>query len=432
MGYKQYIGARYVPKFYQNSDGNAEWRSGVAYEPLTIVTYNNNSYTSKKAVPATIGNPSISPNYWVATGVFNAQVAQLTTQVNLVEAQLDQVQDNINDLTPVVNSNTTRITKAENRLNFNDAEQLIFIADSYGLSRGSGTNPFIDRMATAFPSKTVFTDAAGGRSLGQRSGYDTYLDGLQTVMNGGNVNTGKSTNIYLVGLINDSLASVALDDVINAIRTLYNYVNSTFSGYVNVFFVPVGCYMASIDTQRSRENYYATERLYMYTNGRVVFQWVENAAFLLLRKDWLNDDGLHPSYNGQEAIYRMMIELVKGFEINIHHQLPIVDTNETVLGVMIINNGSAVFRFTGNTHTLSTVTPSEIQFSVTSDTFPLNATGRHLVGMSNVVASGMAVPITNFFIENGTMRIRAAANTFTEQTAVVFNQINIPFSSYII
>lgn len=432
MAYKQYIGARYVPKFYQNSDGNAEWRSGVAYEPLTIVTYNNNSYTSKQAVPATVGNPSISPNYWVATGVFNAQVAELTTKVNSLEAQVDTVQNDIDDLTPVVNSNTSRITKAENRLNFNDAEQLIFIADSYGLSRGSGTNPFIDRMAAAFPTKAVFTNASGGRSLGPRDGYDTYKNGLETVISGGNVNTAKSTNIYLVGLINDSLAQVAKDEVIEGIRALYNYINSTFSNNVNVFFVPVGCYMASIDTQRNRESYYATERLYMYTNGRVVFRWVENAAFLLLRKDWLNDDGLHPSYNGQEAIYRMMIELVKGFEINIHHELPIVDSNDTVLGVMIINNGSAVFRFTGNSHTLSSVASSEIQFNVQSDTFPLNASGRHLVGMSNIVASGLAVPITNFFIENGVMRIRAAANTFTNQTVAVFNQINIPFSSYII
>ena len=42
---KQYIGARYVPKF----DG--DYNSEKEYEPLTIVTYMFNSYTSKKIVP---------------------------------------------------------------------------------------------------------------------------------------------------------------------------------------------------------------------------------------------------------------------------------------------------------------------------------------------------------------------------------------------
>ena len=44
---RQYIGARYVPKFFDNN-GSTEWVKGIGYEPLTIVTYLNNSFTSKK------------------------------------------------------------------------------------------------------------------------------------------------------------------------------------------------------------------------------------------------------------------------------------------------------------------------------------------------------------------------------------------------
>lgn len=86
MAARQYIGARYVPAFYENSDGTSEWRTGVAYEPLTIVTYNANSYTSKKYVPATIGDPSVNPGYWVQTANFNQQVADLTTEVNTIKS----------------------------------------------------------------------------------------------------------------------------------------------------------------------------------------------------------------------------------------------------------------------------------------------------------------------------------------------------------
>ena len=38
---RQYVGARYVPKF---ADPTA-WTSGTSYEAMTIVTYNNSSYT---------------------------------------------------------------------------------------------------------------------------------------------------------------------------------------------------------------------------------------------------------------------------------------------------------------------------------------------------------------------------------------------------
>lgn len=78
---RQYIGARYVPKFYNNSDNTPEWRPGVAYEPLTIVIYNSNSYTSKTSVPASIGDPSSNPEFWASTGNYNAQVEAYRQEV---------------------------------------------------------------------------------------------------------------------------------------------------------------------------------------------------------------------------------------------------------------------------------------------------------------------------------------------------------------
>ena len=90
---RQYIGARYVPKFYENSAGTSDWRAGVIYEPLTIVTYNGNSYTSKKAVPAEIGDPSSNPEYWVATGVFNQQVESLRQEVEAQGERIGTLED---------------------------------------------------------------------------------------------------------------------------------------------------------------------------------------------------------------------------------------------------------------------------------------------------------------------------------------------------
>ena len=45
---RQYIGARYVPKFADP----VIWNKALSYEAMTIVTYLGNSFTSKKPVPA--------------------------------------------------------------------------------------------------------------------------------------------------------------------------------------------------------------------------------------------------------------------------------------------------------------------------------------------------------------------------------------------
>lgn len=93
----QYIGARYIPKFYDNPDtGDATWKSDVAYEAFTVVTYQQNSYTSKIPVPATVGNPSSNGDYWVKTADWNAQMSALQTHVsNIDNVELPEIRNNI-------------------------------------------------------------------------------------------------------------------------------------------------------------------------------------------------------------------------------------------------------------------------------------------------------------------------------------------------
>ena len=93
MAVRQYIGARYVPKFF-DWDGSPEWRSGVQYEPLTIVTRYGNSYTSKIPVPSNIGAPENNPTYWVATGIYNEQI---NTIKQLAENTADELDDFMSD-----------------------------------------------------------------------------------------------------------------------------------------------------------------------------------------------------------------------------------------------------------------------------------------------------------------------------------------------
>lgn len=73
MAVNRYIGMRYVPKIIGAHD------SQIAYEALSIVTYNGNSYTSKQNVPP--GTEITNTDYWVVTGNYNAQVEQYRSEV---------------------------------------------------------------------------------------------------------------------------------------------------------------------------------------------------------------------------------------------------------------------------------------------------------------------------------------------------------------
>lgn len=105
MSVRQYIGARYVPRFSDVNNGN--WSSVYSYEPLTIVKNGNDYYTSKKSVP--VGIQITNTEYWIKTGDYNGAISGLDTRVSLLEAN-----SNYNGIETfgIVNDGTTDNTAA--------------------------------------------------------------------------------------------------------------------------------------------------------------------------------------------------------------------------------------------------------------------------------------------------------------------------------
>lgn len=86
---RQYIGARYVPKFADP----IEWNDQTSYEALTIVTYMGASYTSKKDVPA--GVKPTDNSYWAVTGNYNAQVEAYRQETAAAMATFNEIVDKL-------------------------------------------------------------------------------------------------------------------------------------------------------------------------------------------------------------------------------------------------------------------------------------------------------------------------------------------------
>lgn len=81
--YNKYVGARYVPIFADPST----WDNTKTYEPLTIVLYQGNSYTSKTFVP--VGIDITNNSYWIETGNYNAQVEAYKQEVLNMKSEFD-------------------------------------------------------------------------------------------------------------------------------------------------------------------------------------------------------------------------------------------------------------------------------------------------------------------------------------------------------
>lgn len=128
MSTRQYVGARYVPKF----SSPIEWDKNRGYEALEIVTYLGTSYTSKKPVP--VGTEIDNVEYWVVTGNYNAQVEQYRQDVENVKTSVNELSSETDKLKETVRYLNNYVTP-----------------EMYG-AKGDGTTDDADAFQSMFDS----------------------------------------------------------------------------------------------------------------------------------------------------------------------------------------------------------------------------------------------------------------------------------------
>ena len=115
----QYVGARYVPIF-----ADAPWSSTNQYEPLTIVLYEGNSYTSRQSVP--VGINITNEDFWAQTGNYNAQIEQYRNEVK-------QLNSRITANAEAIDAEKTRANEVETKLShYSRINVMSFGADNTG------------------------------------------------------------------------------------------------------------------------------------------------------------------------------------------------------------------------------------------------------------------------------------------------------------
>lgn len=307
MAVTQYIGARYVPKFFEGEDGTPTWVSGVQYEPLTIVTYNGNSYTSKKPVPASVGNPSANPAYWASTGMYNEQVEILRQEFEQFRTDTtEDVEEIQNDLQTLEENTAQKFT------------EVCWFGDSYvqANSLGSDQNKRFATLVSASLGLTEHNYATGGSDF--LSGGDSglrYSDQLTNAINElTDAQKSKTQYVIVAGTRNMPYNSpnASLSDYNTAIGNWFTRAHETFPNAILVF----------IPMLWSAEPLVSTYR-------RCV-QWCMQCALntpfpiMTIDKAWLwlmgmysnvMSDNVHPNVNGHRLLAAHIYSAIMGENI---------------------------------------------------------------------------------------------------------------------
>lgn len=201
MAVTQYIGARYVPLFADP----IEWDNTNAYEPLTIVSYQGNSYTSRQAVPT--GIDISNEQYWALTGNYNAQVEQYRSETKVAVAEVTtQAAAASASATAAATSESNAATSATNA------------AASESAAAQAMTNAVVSQSAAA----TSATEAASSESAAATSATQAAASQSAAATSATNAATSagqaaNSANDALTSATNAAASETKVSNLTNAI-----------------------------------------------------------------------------------------------------------------------------------------------------------------------------------------------------------------------
>ena len=290
MATRQYIGARYVIKIYENTSvaGSAEWQNGTSYEPLTMVTYQNSSYLSKKDVPSNIGNPASNPTYWVVTGAYNGQIAALQSAIDSINSEISDINDDIADVISRINK---KVTKWSNK-------RLLCLGDSYD-EYGGG---WIPKLGTLLGCDVVRVSAGSHGIIGYQTGQ-SYINLLR---NATIANPETVTDVVICGGGNDR--NHGYNDLKTAMQELEAYIRNRFPN-VEKFYL--GWLYYNYSSPAGQSTVGGGRIKYMRLCEDLHYQWLSNCEYIMLDFDNVRtgiDNYNHPSDEG----VRLMSEFIAG------------------------------------------------------------------------------------------------------------------------
>ena len=351
-GVRQYVGARYVPVFANP----LEWSDTREYEPLTIVTYQGNSYTSMQYVPTSISIADTA--YWALTGNFNAQVEAYRAEVRAFDDRINANAAAINANAAAINANAAAINANATAINANataiaqektdrTTNVMLAFGDSYGVDAISQGPVWCEITANKLQATELHNYCVGGATFNTTKEKNFFVQVDKAISEIKNPEYVKYVGI--VGGTNDGSNSIT-----DAIVSLVAKINSAFPNAV----IGIGLNASKQDIL----SYGAKQKRIAALNLNGNFDtpvFIDSVVYTQLANDCMMDDNIHPTTKGSNRIGTLMTCVLKGAIGSV------VATNETVSTQIISTN-------------LRTFTPSmigrRIQYNGTIDTTSSSST----------------------------------------------------------
>lgn len=352
----QYIGARYVPKWYVNSvDQTADWQINVEYEPLTwVTTQNNHLYLSKKQVPDNIGNPADNTEYWLDMGVFSGNWSQLQQEIEdmqdgtipgSLQYQIDQLStpdaDNVSYDNTVSGLAATNVQEAIDEIatgtptpvtpEITYRDYAIYIGNSIASGTGStgNDNGVYERTKSFFKDSKLFSGSGTAwYDYDNAHSDDTYETHLDDAIADTSVDNSKVTCIMIIGAHGDSrCVAIARRDNYNVISNFLTATQSfatkakaAFPNLKRIIYINADCRKQNAITVNNL-TYYAADSydLNYYLGASLTIAGIENLgncghAINFVTDDFTSDN-YHPNDAGYSRLSNMILQVLGGGQI---------------------------------------------------------------------------------------------------------------------
>lgn len=325
----QYIGARYVPMFGRVNEDSIEWDNSAPYEPLTIVLYQGNSYTSRQYVPT--GIEITNEQYWANTGNYNAQVEQYRQEVKAFDARItantqssksandklsaigvNTVQDGtellerIESINTGMNQNTEAITRLETAKQDKDTRDIMLVfGDSMTVKASAQAKQYWAILADKL-GVTARNYGVGGAGFSPVTGTTTYDNELTTAINDTGYDKTKVRYIVISASTNDQFANSSTieqkaNSMFDRVATAWPDADVYVLGGLNGTWIR---YLTNNAQNKGDYDKYVTNiATVCQAASRHFFHVIpESYTWLLYRESLTSTDGLHPNDAGFEVI----------------------------------------------------------------------------------------------------------------------------------
>ena len=341
MAVRQYIGARYVPTYYQNSldPTSSEWEANVDYYPLTIVSLPNmHSYQSKKFVPSTVGSPASNPEYWYDQGYASAYYQALQDQIDdmknaAVPGSLQQqIDDNASDIRTLTGdigdmkdgsisgSLQYQINDINDKLALSTGRKIIFVGDSYG-NNPNNIYQYPDVCAAVMGLNTSkYINACVSGAGFTKTGNLSFLHQLEDIT----ADRDTYTDIVVLGGTNDAADA---SSVYTPLNTFMTYAKTNFPNAK----IWVGC-LTWQPTYNNSDNV-LQDIVDQYENAAQFGARIIKDAWLTIhRYDYLSNDRVHPNNDGSRIIGRALASKLNGGDFEASANVALFGTLTSSIG----------------------------------------------------------------------------------------------------